>query len=119
MFFKQLTFMVRSLESSIQFYETMTELTITRRFKDGRAEIAFLANKDGETSIELVCTPEAQKFEGKGFFISFITDKLEVMHEMAQVKGLNPSTIRTPDAKSRYFYVYDPDGVSVQLKQTY
>ncbi|MCL2826125.1 MAG: VOC family protein [Eggerthellaceae bacterium] len=117
MFFRQLTLMVRDLESSVGFYETMTELAITRRIKDGEADIAFLANQDGETTVELVCTPGTQKFEGKGFFVSFLTDKLDAMHDLAQAKGLNPSTIRNPDPQSRYFYVYDPDGVSVQLKQ--
>jgi lactoylglutathione lyase len=46
-----------------------------------------------------------------------LTDKLDEMRGLALSQGLNASDIRTPDAKSRYFYVYDPDGVSVQLKQ--
>jgi lactoylglutathione lyase len=117
MYFKQLTLMVRNLEVSIRFYETITELTISRRFKAGSGEIAFLTNGSGETEIELVCMPEMQKFEGKGFFICFVTEKLDEMHEFVQSRGLNPSDIREPDAENRYFYVYDPDGVSVQLKQ--
>ncbi len=67
--------------------------------------------------IELVYMPQMQKFEGRGFFICFVTDKLGAMHKLAQTKGLNPSDIRNPDAESRYFYVYDPNGVSVQLRQ--
>jgi lactoylglutathione lyase len=109
--------MVRDLEKSIAFYETFTALTVMRRFQDGSAELAFLANKTGETEIELVCAPQMQTFEGKGFFICFLTDRLEEMRSLALSQGLNASNIRTPDAKSRYFYVYDPDGVSVQLKQ--
>lgn len=31
-------------------------------------------------------------------------------------KRYNPSVIQAPDLQSRYFYVYDPNGVSVQLK---
>jgi lactoylglutathione lyase len=44
-----------------------------------------------------------------------ICNRLELMalHELAQARGLNPSDIRNPDAESRCFYVYDPDGVSV------
>ena len=117
MHFKQLTLMVKNLEESIEFYETITELTISKRFKAGPGEIAFLTNGSGETEIELVCMPQMQKFEGKGFFICFITDKLDAMHKFAQTQGLNPSDIRKPDTENRYFYVYDPDGVSVQLKQ--
>jgi lactoylglutathione lyase len=95
----------------------MTKLTISRRFKEGPGEIAFMTNGSGETEIELVYMPEMQKFEGKGFFICCVTDKLDAMHELALTKGLNPSDIRNPDPQSRYFYVYDPNGVSVMLRQ--
>lgn len=117
MFFRQFTIIVRNIEKSIEFYESITGLKISRRFQEGNGEIAFLANQSGETEIELVQMPGMQQFEGKGFFICFITDHLNEMHEQATAKRLNPSSIRTPDARSRYFYVYDPDGVSVQLKQ--
>ena len=60
--------------------------------------------------------PEGQKYEGKGFFICFKTDKLDEMHRIVKEKGLNPSDIRIPHDQSRYFYVYDPNGVSVQLR---
>jgi len=116
MHIKHVTIMVRNIEKSIEFYETMTGLTISRRFTAGPAELAFLTNGSGETEIELVCRPEGQKFEGKGMFICFETDKLDEMHELAQNKGLNPSAIQNPGDDTRYFYVYDPDGVSVQLR---
>ena len=117
MFFKQFTIVVRDLEKSIAFYEKLAGLSVTRRFHDGPAELAFLANKAGETEIELVSAQSMQTFEGKGFFLCFSTDKLDEIREIALSQGLNASDIRTPDAKTRYFYVYDPDGVSVQFKQ--
>jgi lactoylglutathione lyase len=116
MHIKHVTLMVKDLEKSIEFYETITELTISRRFKAGPAELAFLTNGSGETEIELVCRPEGQNFEGKGMFICFETDKLNEMHKLAQDKDLNPSAIQNPGDDTRYFYVYDPDGVSVQLR---
>lgn len=115
--FVHLTIMARNLEASIEFYTMMAELKIARRFYAGPGEIAFLTNADGETEIELVAMPEGQKFEGKGLTVCFETDKLDVMHQMAEEKGLNPSEIRNPNPKSRYFYVYDPNGVSVEIKQ--
>lgn len=117
MHIRQLGLMVKDLEESIEFYKTITELTISRRFKAGEGEIAFMTNGSGETEIELLCMPEMKKVEGKGFFIGFVTEKLDAIHALAKAKGLNPSDIRNPDAVSRYFYVYDPDGVSIQMRQ--
>lgn len=113
---KHITLRVRDLDKSIEFYETITELVISRRFTSGSAELAFMTNREGETEIELLYIPEGQTFEGKGMFICFETDKLDEKHKLAQDKGLNPSAIQVPGDGTRYFYVYDPDGVSVQLR---
>lgn len=59
------TLRVRNLEKSIQFYETITELVISRRFQSGPAEIAFMTNGNGETEIELLYIPQGKTFEGK------------------------------------------------------
>lgn len=117
MHFRQLAIVVKDLQKSVDFYETMAELTISKRFKEGDGEVAYMTNGEGATEIELIQMPQMQKFEGKGFFVSFKTDKIEEMHALAVTKGLNPSDIRQPYPQSRYFYVYDPDGVSVQLRQ--
>jgi len=116
MHIKHVTLRVNNLEESIEFYKTITELTISRRFKADQAEIAFMSSGDGETEIELLYTPQGQKFEGKGMFICFETNKLDEMHKIAKEKGLNPSDIHDPGDQTRYFYVYDPNGVSIQLR---
>jgi len=116
MHIQHITFMARDIEKSIAFYETFTELTISRRFKAGDGEVAFLTNGRGETEVELVSMPQGQKYEGKGMFVCFAADKLEEKHQLAADRGLYPSPILNPDPDTRYFYVYDPDGVSVQLR---
>ena len=116
MHIKHITIRVRDMEESIKFYETITELTVSRRFTEGSAEIAFLTNGEGETEIELLYITGGQTFEGKGMFICFETDKLDEMHKLAQDKGLNPSPVQIPGDGTRYFYVYDPNGVSIQLR---
>lgn len=115
---KHITFRVKDLEQSIRFYEQIAELKIMRRFQAGPAELAFLANCEGETQVELVCIPQGQTFEGKGMFVCFeaALAALEEKHALAVARGLNPSQIQEPGDGSRYFYVYDPDGVSVQLR---
>lgn len=116
MHIKHMTLRVKNLEQSILFYETITELTVARRLKVEQTEIAFMTNGHGETEIELLHIPQGQTFEGKGMFICFETDKLDEMHQFAKDQGLNPSPIQVPGDQTRYFYVYDPDGVSVQLR---
>lgn len=116
MHIKHVALRVKDLEESIKFYETITELTVSRRFKAEPGEVAFLTNGSGETEIELIYMPQGQGFEGKGMFICFETDKLDEMHKLAQDRGLNPSPIQEPGDQTRYFYVYDPNGVSVQLR---
>lgn len=116
MHIKHLALKINDLEESIEFYETITELKVQRRFKAGPGEVAFLSDGEGKTEIELICMPGDEKFEGKGMFICFQTDKLDEMHKLALEKGLNPSDIQEPGDETRYFYVYDPNGVSVQLR---
>ncbi len=116
MHIKHVTIKVKNLEQSMRFYETITELAVSRRFKAGSAEIAFMTNGSGETEIELLHMPQGQTFEGKGMFICFDTDQLEEKHQLAMHLALNPSPIQDPGDQTRYFYVYDPDGVSVQLR---
>lgn len=116
MHIKHVALNVKDLDQSIEFYETMAELTVSRRSQAGEAEIAFLTNGAGATEIELIRFPGRPTFEGKGIFICFATDKLEVMHQLAVTKGYSPSDIQDPGDQTRYFYVYDPDGVSVQLR---
>lgn len=118
MHFQHLAIRVNNLEKTIEFYETMTELTVSRRLSVDPGEIAFMSNGSGDTEIEFICLPKDQKFEGKGLFLCFMTDKLDLMHQKASDKSLNPSKIQEPDPQTRYFYVYDPNGLSVQLKQT-
>lgn len=116
MHIQHIALMVRDIEKSIGFYETITELKVDRRMKAGQGEIAFLTSGSGETEIELIGMPQGQKFEGQGMFICFKTDELDQMHQLAAEKGLSPSPIQVPGDGTRYFYVYDPDGVSVQLR---
>ncbi|MGI6239685.1 MAG: VOC family protein [Christensenellales bacterium] len=113
---RHITLRVKDLERSLAFYETMAELTVNRRFRADPAELAFLSNGAGETEIELLHIPNSPTFEGKGMFICFETDRIDEMHARAGKLELNPSPIQDPGDETRYFYVYDPDGVSVQFR---
>ncbi|MGI6077071.1 MAG: VOC family protein [Fastidiosipilaceae bacterium] len=112
---KHITINVTDIDRSIEFYELIPELKVIRRQQIGSVELAFLANKEGETEVELLQFPDRQ-FSGKGMFLCFECNKIDAMHQLAVERGLNPSPVQTPDDGTRYFYVYDPDGVSIQLR---
>jgi lactoylglutathione lyase len=117
MHFLHLTLRVRDIEKSIKFYEEFVGLKILRQEKTDQWEIAFLADKEGATQIELVSIPTGDMVETKGLTICFQTDDLDEVHKRAQEQNLNPSDIRIPDSTMRYFYVYDPDRVSIEFKE--
>ena len=117
MHFYQLIIRVRDIEKSIRFYEEFVGLTIQKRQSTADWSIAFLADREGATQIELVYMPEGVKVETKGLTICFQTDDLDGLREKALDWDLNPSDIRFPDPENRYFYVYDPDGLSIEFKQ--
>ena len=117
MHFYQLIVRVRDIEKSIRFYEEFVGLTIQKRQSTADWSIAFLADQEGATQIELVYMPEGVKVETKGLTICFQTDDLDGLREKALDWDLNPSDIRFPDPENRYFYVYDPDGLSIEFKQ--
>ena len=50
-------------------------------------------------------------------FLCFGTEDIASAHERAVLHGMNPSDIRQPEPDACYFYVYDPDGLSVQVRE--
>ena len=115
--FHHISLRVRDFEKSVEFYKALTKLQVAKQFSANGGNVAYLQNAEGETEIELIAMPEGQNFEGKGMFLCFATSDLESAHAFAVEAGMNPSPIRNPEPTAKYFYVYDPDGVSVQLRE--
>ena len=115
--FHHISLRVKNFEKSLKFYTELAGLKILKQFSAGDGFVAYLYDSEGDTEIELIALPEGQTFEGKGMFLCFGTDKLEEVYEKAVSFGANPSDIRHPEPDAKYFYVYDPDGVSVQFRE--
>lgn len=115
--FHHISLRVTDFEKSLHFYTTLTGLTVVKQFAANGGNVAYLQNGEGETEVELIAMPQGQTFAGKGMFLCFATDDLEAAHAVALAEGMNPSDIRNPEPTAKYFYVYDPDGVSVQLRE--
>lgn len=108
---------VINLEESIDFYEKIIGLKISKQFRYEAAEIAYMTNVKGATEIELIYFPDQPTYQGTGLTVCFETEQLDYMHKYITELGLQPSDIRNPNPESRYFFVYDPNGVSIQLNQ--
>jgi len=115
--FHHISLRVTDFERSLWFYTTLTQLKVQKQFPANGGNVAYLAHTPGDTEVELIAMPQGQTFEGKGMFLCFATDDLEAAHKVAVSAGMNPSDIRCPEPDAKYFYVYDPDGVSVQLRE--
>lgn len=119
MHFKFMTLFVRDLNKSIDFYTGLAGLTVTSRFKPGNLEIAFLADAEGATEIELIQPPAgAPLYEGRGIVICFETNDVESTRKAVIDAGLDPTDIGSHDNGSRFFHVNDPNGMSVEFMQT-
>lgn len=111
-----ITFMIRNIEKSIKFYEEIAELRVLNRFNPGMGEIAFLANEEGETMLELIQFDEVEKVSTKGMVISFQAgEQLEKLRKKVIELGYCPSEIIEKGTKPKYFTVPDPDGIIVEF----
>lgn len=111
------TIHVSDLEKSVEFYESMAGLTVVNRFAMGPQEFVFLANGQGETQIELIGEESAHRVR-QGISIGFEADNLERTYQAAKDRGLTPTEVFAPNPHVRFFFVEDPDGMTVQFSQS-
>lgn len=111
-----ITIMVRDLEQSLRFYQELADLRIIRQMKPPMGKIVFLANKEGETMLELIEFKDSEKVETKAMVMSYAAEtELEALREKAVSLGYEPSEIVDQAPKPRHFTVADPDGIAVEF----
>lgn len=105
-----------NLGESIKFYTEVIGLTLATRFSPRAGmEIVFLADEKGN-EIELICFGDhADVPEKKGISLGFEVNSLADTLALVAVKGLTVvnEPVITPAVK--YFFVKDPNGVSIQF----
>ncbi len=111
-----ITFMVRDIEKTIRFYTEYAGLKVVRRFNPGMGEIAFMADKEGDTELEFIQFDNAQKVQTIGMTMSFkVEDRLEELHDRLSADGYEVSDIINQPPKPVHFTVKDPDGTDVEF----
>lgn len=109
---------VRNLDESIEFYTSMTGLTVLRRFSPRPGmEIVFMGNgSEGETLIELIADSNNPAVNiGDSISIGFAVESVDVM--LALAKRLNIPVHSGPfvTPASQFFTIKDPNGLNVQF----
>ena len=107
------TIYVKDLDASLRFYKEIVGLPVTRRFSEPGAELAFLG--DGDTKLEII-QGKGEPHSGVGVSIGFLVDNLEEKMTFVNGHGIPVhSGPFAPSARTRFFFVSDPDGVLVQF----
>jgi lactoylglutathione lyase len=107
---------VRDLEKSLRFYQEIVGLNVLNRF--GAAPGPQFVFLDGEGSqVELICdgreTPPALGADiSLGFEVQSLDEKMAFVREKGVPVESGPFQ---PNPHVRFFFVKDPDGLSIQF----
>lgn len=110
------TIHVKDLEKSIHFYETVIGMKLVRRFPGGpHSEIAFLA--DGPAEIELICEKDAiTPTYCEELSLGFSVENLDQAMDFIKQQGVEiVSGPFQPNPATRFFFIQDPEGVSLEI----
>ncbi len=110
------TIHVKDMEKSLGFYRDVVGLDLKRRFGGAPGpEMAFLGGDGGE--VELISDGSGKEAKiGIGISIGFEVDSLTDKMAFIREKGfdITGGPIQ-PSPSVRFFFVKDPDGLSVQF----
>jgi len=108
------------MEASLRFYEDIIGLKLTKRFSPtGGMEIAFLG--EGGTQVELICNQkDLQKKSCDGISLGFETDSLDETRDSIERNGFKVhSGPFQPNPHTRFMFVLDPDGYTIQFMENF
>lgn len=110
------TLHVQDLTKSLAFYRDIVGLQVLRRFGAAPGmEIVFLGGEGSE--IELMCDGQNHPVDlGKDISLGFEVKSLDEQMTFVQEKGIPiHSGPFQPNPHVRFFFVKDPDGLSIQF----
>ncbi len=116
MSFMHTTLYVKDMAESLKFYEEIVGLPVSRKNDMGPdRQIIFLG--DGETKVELIYDAARTDVDlGKdisiGFSVSSMDEKLAFIKEKGVAVHSGPFS---PNPHVKFFFVLDPNGLSVQF----
>ena len=101
-------------EQELLFYQNIIGLKIVRDARPAR-NMVFLADKEGDTAIEIIDTPDAADAGNEHTSIGFHTRDANAKREELVAMGHKATEIISPNPLVHVFFVKDPAGVRVQF----
>ena len=109
-----ITILTRDVDKSAAFYQEVAGLQVRTDMKGNpRMKMLFLQDKDGGPMIELIENPNAPACNG--VTLAFHVADLDAQHAVLTEKGYAPKPIISPVPNVRFFFMSDPNGVSIQF----
>lgn len=113
-----ITIMVRDLEKSLNFYCNLVSLKLIKELNPPQGRIAFLADQQGDTMLELIQFEQAEKVTSTGMVFSFLAKRpLMELKEQSEAMGYLTSNIISGPPKPAHFTVTDPDGLIIEISE--
>jgi lactoylglutathione lyase len=109
------TIRTKAFEAEIDFYKTYAGLSIVEDMRKMGQNIVFLADKEGDTCIEVIENPKAENSGSEHFSIGFSVEDVDAKRKELEEAGFSVSPVAEPVPHVRFFFVTDPAGVSVQF----
>lgn len=101
------------LKETVEFYQWLLGLPISRNFSTPMGEIIFLG--EGETKFELIEDNKAEKVNAKGLSIGFAVESLEQKLALLAGREIGHSQIISPSPNVRFAFFTDLNGCVIQL----
>lgn len=114
--FGWVTLYVKNMDQSMDFYNRIVGLEISRRLNPTETmDIVFLGKQ--ETKVELIYDQNHQSFDyGKDFSIGFEVPSLDECIALMKMEKIEIiAGPFQPNPKTKFFYVLDPNGLKVQF----
>lgn len=110
-----ITIQTKNFEKEIHFYETYAGMTVQTDMRPMGRNMVFLAEKNGDTEVEIIEKAEADHAGNENLSIGFHAENIDALRDQLAADGFTVTDFITPAPGVRFFFVKDPAGVNVQF----
>lgn len=109
------TIQTSKFDEEVAFYEKYAGLSVVGDLRPHGKPIVFLAESEGDTQVEIINKPDAEKSGNPNISIGFKCADVEGLRQTFIDDGFRPTPLISPMPQVKFFFVEDPAGVNVQF----